>query len=244
MSRAQEDARLKFEELDRRKSAPVNKTSVAVQELNQKEQLKKAEAEVAKQLGGSTTIHAALNFLYDIAVVKGQEDHRGRIPENIFVGYFLPYFRQVIHSPQEITAEMKERREKILTDWISVAGSAFNEVAVIDNAGRTLFVVPGLNSTKVINPVRKDGAPSFETIANMAERLQLVSPVKSQEYQNDRLHDKIKDMADGKHRFRENEKIWLDIFSRYPDENEQAKSTQNKSSPNSGALTDDDIIYD
>lgn len=243
MSKAQELAKQRFEELDRQKSNPTVKVPVVDQEANKKEQLKKAEADVAKQLGGATTILAALNFLHDIAVVKGQEDYRGRISEQIFVAYFLPYFRQVIHSPEEITTEVKEYREKVLTDWISVAGSAFNEVVVLDNAGKTLFIVPGLNSTRVINPVRKDGAPSFETIANMAERLQLVSPTKSQEYQNQRLHDKIKDMADGKHRFRENEQIWLDIFARYPDENVKAKE-QRKPSGNSGKLTDDDIIYD
>lgn len=244
MSKAQELAKKHFAELDRQRASPGAQTTPAQPQVSVKEQLRKAESDVANQVGGSATIKDALSLLYDIAVVKGQDDHRGKIPEHIFVGYFLPYFRQVIHNQEELTAELKERREKILTDWISVAGTAFNEVAVIDNLGKVLFIVPGLNSTRVINPVRKDGAPSFETIANMAERLQLVSPAKSQEYQNQRLHDKVKDMSDGKHRFKENEQKWLDIFNRYPDQQEIAKKQATKPSAGSGDLTEDDIIYD
>lgn len=246
MSSSHERAKLIFEEAQKLKQKGLMnknaKSKPTAQEL--KDAARAVQEQVNKQLNskyGASSIDKALRDLHDIAVVHGQDDYRGRLPESIFVNYFLPYFREVIHNTKELTAETIKRRTKILTDWLSVSGGPFHEVNIINNAGEVLFIVPALNNTKVINPVRKDGAPSFETIANMAERLQLISPAKSLDYQNDRLHNKIKDMSDGKHKFRDSENIWLDIFSKYPDNNSTPVAAPANSSDD---FTDDDIIYD
>ena len=184
-----------------------------------------------------------LKHLHEIAVTKGQDDYRGTIPEHIFVSYFLPYFRQGLDTETEVSDELREYRQKVLTDWISVAGTLMNEVNVIDNRRQVLFTVPALANTAVINPVRKDGAPAFMDIAVMAERLRMISPAQSANYENDRLHQKVMEMSNGKHRFKDNEHRWIDIFNRYPLTEEEKKVSGNKNSAQS-SKDEDELEYD
>lgn len=248
MSKQSEDAKKLFEERERSLKAPTKaQPAQALTEQQRKDMIAKQnkmlEESVNKKLNvnGQATISEAVKHLYDIAVVQGKEDYRGRVSEEIFVNYFLPYFIEPLSKPEEVTPDKKEQREKILKDWISVAGNSFNEVAVVDQQNNVLFVVPALNNSRVINPVRKDGAVSFETIAHMAERLQMLSPAQSLNYQNDRLHAKLVDMADGKHKFKESEEQWKNIFKRYE---HLIKPANSSSVSTESSVDDDDIIYD
>jgi hypothetical protein len=63
----------------------------------------------------------------------------GRLPEEIFVKYFLPLFCGETQNPD------------FAQQWISVAGSPTSEVAVFDDKGEVLFNVPAWLDTTVIN---------------------------------------------------------------------------------------------
>ena len=76
-----------------------------------------------------------VNQAYDQLVDK--QDRRV-LPEDTFKEYFLPYF-----SGQE---SLKDKPE-VLKDWVTIAGSGFAEVNLIDKAGEVVATVPGLNST-------------------------------------------------------------------------------------------------
>lgn len=211
------------------------------------EMSKKTAAQIAtEQLNskyGAGSIDTAIKHLYKIAVLEGGEDYKGRLPEEIFVNYFLPYFKEPLNDKSKVSEEILKRRDKMLREWIAIAGSLFSEVDIIDVAGKVLFTVPALNNTNVINPIRSEGAPSFETIANMAERLQMLSPAKSVNYQNERLQDKLEDMSKGRHKFTEIEKRWISIFERYPDtKSNSSNSSGNKTSSPNDDLSDDDFL--
>lgn len=240
-----EQAKKFFASKDNQQIVPKVPTSKdGMEEL--KKAYKAASEEVKKKFGGNI-VEDTIHELYELAVVNGQDDYRGRLPEDIFVGYFLPYFRERADDESKFTPERLEERKKILSDWIRVAGTAFTEVVIFDQRGNDLFIVPALISTKVVNPVRKDGAISFETIANMAEKLQLLSPTKSVDYQNEHLHNKLKDMVDGKHKFKDTEQRWMDIFARYPLSEDAAKgqpSPKTAPQPQLGPMDDDDLIFD
>lgn len=80
---------------------------------------------------------------------------KGRLPENIFVDYFLPYFSGNLPI---------NKTSKVLTDWISVAGSAVAEVDIIDREANVLFTVPPIMDTTVINPASFDSDHSLAGI--------------------------------------------------------------------------------
>lgn len=72
-----------------------------------------------------------------------------KIPESIFVNYFLGCFIGKVHNPNWVI------------EWISISGSPMAEVDVInDNTGEVLFRVPGLLHTNNLFLNREDGAIS------------------------------------------------------------------------------------
>lgn len=70
---------------------------------------------------------------------------RARLPEKIFVEYFLPFFAGAVQASTEFP---------FIAQWISVAGSAVSEVDIIDYEGNVLFSVPAVMNTSFIRPER------------------------------------------------------------------------------------------
>ena len=76
------------------------------------------------------------------------------IPENVFVGYFLPSFIGGTQNPNWVA------------EWVSVAGTPSAEVSVVDIQGNILFQVPPLLSTQSLS--FGTGGIRFNHIANEA----------------------------------------------------------------------------
>lgn len=173
--------------------------------------------------------------LYQLTVVEGVPDKR-QVPEEVFVGYFLRVFR----DPDSVD---KATREKVLGEWIAVAGGPMFEADVVDYAGNVLFTVPAFHNTEVINAARDPGAPSYADIAAMAQMLQNQAAGRSIDYQNDSFAKKMDSAKKGMKQMLNKQPIWDAIFERYKDvkfESEDIKEDNNPVVDND----EDDIIYD
>jgi len=82
-----------------------------------------------------------------------------RLPENVFVNYFLPFFSGTA------TAESINARN-VISEWIGVAGTAMAEVDIIDVSGQVIFTVPALFDTDMINIAAKQAGQSMSDIVN------------------------------------------------------------------------------
>ena len=90
------------------------------------------------------------------------EESINKLPEYIFVDFFLPYFSGKLN--------LKDSEEPI-TKWISIAGSPTKEVDIIDNStGEILFRVPSLINTSKLNVTKNDKKISASEILAMAAR--------------------------------------------------------------------------
>lgn len=90
---------------------------------------------------------------------------RQTISEDLFVGAFLPFF---LNSP---TAD-----ERIsMKTWYGIAGGAFNEVNVVDRAGKVIFAVPPIMSNKLVAPISGNGGKALSSLmAHASRRDQLI----------------------------------------------------------------------
>jgi hypothetical protein len=69
------------------------------------------------------------------------EAPKGKIPEDIFIGYFLPFFAG------EKTAD---RNQPVFAQWVSIAGSPTAAVDIIDKDGSVKVTVPGLFNSDIM----------------------------------------------------------------------------------------------
>ena len=137
-------------------------------------------------------------------VEKGiiNSDLVNRIPESLFVNYFLPYF----------TGERHDNPNWIL-EWISVAGSPMSEVVVFDDVTKEdLYVVPSLFNTKKLIFTR--GTDTFKNIYMHFNRLNANIPGLGFKFLNEMLEKKtgeIQELVDHS----ESIKQWNYILTRY-----------------------------
>lgn len=170
-------------------------------------------------------IKQKIGSVYDSLVVN---QPKGKLPENIFQQYFLPFFA----GEKPITSE-----NKIMENWISVAGTPMAEVDIIDNAGKVLFSVPSLFDTKIIDTVIKDRKTSLTDIyANTDARTARI-PAEGATYLARALDDKAGTIASGSKIDDINNQRWNEIFQRYGKKIPGDKSTEVKQ-PN-----EDDFEY-
>ena len=157
-----------------------------------------------------------------------------KLPERIFIQSFLPFF----------CGETKlEQQPDVLVLWYGIAGSPSSEVEIIDNKGDTLFRVPALIDTSIINPIRSDkNNISFADIINATAHYDTTTPILGERLLLQNLSVKEKEIQSKSSQFTENEKRWYDIFVRY-EKVKQSPITTEQQIKDSGALTDDDLVY-
>lgn len=133
---------------------------------------------------------------------------RGRLPEDIFVNYFLPYFvnRQAGY-PNE---------EKVVNDWISVSGGPYNEVDILDPAGKPIFTVPSLMNTSSFNP-HNDSEIKYADLVATAEAYRVMSDIHANNFLEQALTVKFREVFEPTDKIFTSEQRWFAIFKRYPD---------------------------
>lgn len=241
MSERQKQAAMRVAQIEAQRQAEKDKKRVlSIEEAKQllKEQYALAEREITSmvntKLGGTLSQQNTMADFYRIAVLEGQKDYKRTIPEEVFVGYFLPMFRDLVDETHKGELSIAER-EKKLSEWIAVAGGAIYEVDVVSSTGEVLYTVPAIHNTSVINAVRPMGAPSYASIASMAQMIQMQGNARSVEYQNHKFAEKLTSTVAGIRNMSAKQAEWDSIFKRY----EASKPTGTTSTS-----VDDDIIYD
>lgn len=241
MSERQKQAALRVAQIEAQRQAEKDKRKMlSVEEAKQalKEQYALAEQEITRmvnsKMGGTLSQQNTMADFYRIAVLEGQKDYKRTIPEEVFVGYFLPMFRDIVDENHKGELSLAER-EKKLSEWIAVAGGAMYEVDVVSPLGEVLYTVPAIHNTSVINTVRPMGAPTYAAIAGMAQMIQMQGSARSVEYQNHKFAEKLTSTITNIGNMSAKQAEWTKIFERY--------GTPSSKSNSSGDV-DDDIIYD
>lgn len=158
-----------------------------------------------------------------------------RLPESLFVEYFLPLFRGEITDP----AVVEDYRSK----WFVLARHPQGEVNIIDNKGNVLFTTPSYSYTKMFDPTKSDTSGSFKDMISLANQLGSANPIRAKQYLENNLVKKFNDMRIKGHVLSQEEKRWLEIFNRYEVKNQTLinKDNNTKSKTFTNNLTDDDL---
>lgn len=170
-----------------------------------------------------------IDFHFEELVVKPYQEIT-RLPENVFVEVFLPFFSGEKNFDDE---------KDIIIKWVSIAGNPTKEVHVVDEAGTILFTVPAIMDTTCID-YKNDakGQPLGNIIANYElHKNQL--PVVGKNYLDGTIDNRLRTLTKNSEVFLSNEKRWNDIFVKYG----KVKDTSVKVD-NTNHLSDDEILYD
>jgi hypothetical protein len=93
-----------------------------------------------------------------------------QLPEQVFINELLPFLCGETLS--QVTPAI----------WVSVAGTPFLEIEIIDTKGQVLFKVPALMERNAIVPDGKDFDGSFHNVLLTAEQLKHQSPFRAKAF--------------------------------------------------------------
>jgi hypothetical protein len=171
-------------------------------------------------------------------LVTDPQNNPGRIPENIFVELFLPYFR----------GDKKfEDRPELLGHWYAIAGWHGGEVSVIDKFGNELFRVPPYMNHGAVDPthnkMRQD--MSLYDIDGISEGMSRTSPLGSARFRAEKMDEKLSDMLATGDQGNSILNRWAKIFERYETASAQEKlaSVGSTNSPTPSTLSEDDLEF-
>lgn len=163
-------------------------------------------------------IKDSINYHFEQLVVKPYQEI-SKLPENIFIEVFLPFF----------SGEKNFEDEKdILIKWISVAGNPTKEVQVVDDVGQVLFTVPPIMDTTCIDYKNDSKGQAIGNIIANYELHKGQLPVVGQNYLNGTIDNRLRSLTKNSEVFEANEKRWNQIFVRYGKVKDSSiKETQN-----------------
>lgn len=143
------------------------------------------------------------NFVFDSLVT---EKTNSVLPEEIFQGYFLPYFSGQIQIP---------KNSDLIAKWIGIAGTPAAEVDIIDNTGTVLFTVPSLFDTKALEILKRESGRSLSDIYNVYDMKSNNIPSQAISYLGAALSKKLTDMNVTDSGIKSAIERWRDILARY-----------------------------
>jgi hypothetical protein len=106
------------------------------------------------------------------------------IPENMFVHHFLPFF----------AGEVKENAQEIMTNWLTIAGSAVSPVNVVNTAGQVVAQVPPVQNNAGLDPTAQSDA-NIAYSAKEAKAMMGLSPIAAQNILSSELGVKLSAMT-------------------------------------------------
>ena len=157
-----------------------------------------------------------------------------RLPETLFVEFFLPLFRGDIKDPLLV----EEYRSK----WFTLARHPQDEVNIIDERGNVLFTTPSYSYTKMFDPTKSDVAGSFKDLITIANQMGTANPIRAKQYLENNLVKKFDAMRVKGHVLTKEEERWIAIFQRYASKNDDNTSSGNSvGGTKPSTLSDDDL---
>lgn len=156
---------------------------------------------------------------------------KGRLPESLFVNHFLDFFS----GEKPATPD-----NKIIEQWISVAGTPMSTVDVINEKGEVLFNVPSLFETNMLDIAKTSTTNSLPEIYGTFDAKVNHIPAVGNKYLADALGDKIQNMVKDSPVLNTNKQKWDEILTRYG-KLEKSKSVNNVKPDDDLA---DDMIYE
>lgn len=144
---------------------------------------------------------------------------RSKLPENIFVSYFLPFFAGKL---------LNSDSNKIISEWVGIAGTPMAEVDIIDPSGQVLYTVPPLMDTSSIN-VTTGERKRLGSIMSEYELKSNHIPVVGERFLESALNNKQNEILNVPNIDQQNASRWTMIFQKYGIVNmEEQKSVQMK----------------
>lgn len=174
------------------------------------------------------------DMFYQELVVKPAQEV-AKLPENVFVNVFLPYFR----------GDKKfSEHPNLLGNWYAIAGSIGSEVAIIDGKGQELYRVPPYVNTRGIDPTHnsKRQDMSFYDIDGISEGLARARPMEAMRFRAEKWDDKMDALTAGAPDPASILGRWAEIFKRY-DTLTQAGATAPSASTPIKKNTEDDLEF-
>ena len=157
-----------------------------------------------------------------------------RLPETLFVEFFLPLFRGDIKDPLLV----EEYRSK----WFTLARHPQGEVNIIDERGNVLFTTPSYSYTKMFDPTKSDVTGSFKDLITIANQMGSANPIRAKQYLENNLVKKFDAMRVKGHVLTKEEERWIAIFQRYASKNDDNISSGNSvGGTKPSTLSDDDL---
>lgn len=205
---------------------------------DQNKNLKQSQ-EIAQRVQGSlqnTLLSQARDHeeLFFKELVQGSRAEHNKLPEEVFVKNFLPYF-----SGQQTIKENPD----VIPAWIGVAGSPTAEVDIVDAAGQTVFTVPAHMDTTIINATaRFQQGGTLTQAMNQFELEKNNLPTLAQTRAAQEMHSRTTTMIQGSSAAEENRKAWDLIFTRYNLPNPYTAKTNHVAKASPPAV--DDVEYD
>lgn len=158
-----------------------------------------------------------------------------KLPESIFVEYFLPYFKGEVTDPVA-AADLRK-------NWITLARHPMGEVNIINDQGEIIFTTPSIAYTRMFDPTKSDINGSFKDLLLMTNQINVSNPIRAKQYLENNMATKFNAMRIKGHVLTKEEQRWIEIFNRY--------TVKDKNTPNTGntvakpatnnKLTDDDL---
>lgn len=165
-------------------------------------------------------------------LVEDISDIQTRLPEEVFVNYFLPFFSG---------KKTVEHRPTVISEWIGVAGSPSSEVRVVDKVGNELFIVPGIYDTSYLTFQRKGGGADVDQLIDHARLISSNIPASGERFITEALGNKLTKL-DTPPTSVINEQRWISIFERYGIVDK--KTQPNANNPLSNTHITDDEVYE
>lgn len=158
-----------------------------------------------------------------------------KLPESIFIEYFLPYFKGEVTDPATAT----ELRKK----WITLARHPMGEVNIINDQGEIIFSTPSIAYTKMFDPTKSDINGSFKDLLLMTNQINVSNPIRAKQYLENNMATKFNAMRIKGHVLTKEEQRWLEIFKRYAvkDKNTPTNSNSVAKPATNNKVTDDDL---
>ncbi len=168
---------------------------------------------------------------FDSLVVKKENAH---LPEQVFQQYFLPFFAGELDN-----ASLKGR--DVVTDWISIAGTPMSEVDIVDDNGQTLFAVPPIFDSNIIDHVNRKAGKSLNDIMTEYELRKTGVPAQANNFLNEALANKSQEIAGDTSHTAVVTQRWDTILMRYGKSPLTATANAEKSTE---VDPGDDVVYD